>query len=173
MRDAGFQSALAAHHIALDLNVDGGRSIPNYVPHSGCVCTNGLTAASGDRALIARDDAVVIELGTNPPQDTSLMQTLLSRIRAANAHAPVFWVSLGSTGMSYSGYSTAELAARNQLILHNAGPLHYTVIDWTKAVFGSDQVSGNDRSGYVSSDGIHPNTTGTRALINLVSGSLH
>lgn len=120
------QQIVSKGYAVSKINADPGRAISTDTAGSD---PSGLQAVDQDQTIIADSGAIVIALGTNSGVEDLNIQipALISKIRAINGSAPIFWVNL------FYQNNLAGRNSRNAIISSNASALGYNVIDTTFA----------------------------------------
>jgi len=131
------------------------------------------TAAAHDKDEIANSNAIVIALGTNGSIDRNPVAEVIDTIRLYNSTAPIWWINVASRSSSNNSTKSGTF---NPVLetLSQPSSKNFKVIDWLKTVNPNAVITDNvvqDINGYLSDD-VHPTSTGTEALVNLVSGAL-
>lgn len=141
-------------------------------------------ALSADATTIQQADAIIIELGTNPPtvesNFTTKLRNLVGDLKDLNPDANYYYVDIGATA------NPNEYSRRNRIIHDEAASLGYKVISEYKNNFGNsadpknipgpDSVTSRtdtsppaDTNDYLEGDFIHNTDAGAVSLAELIA----
>ncbi len=157
----------------------GGANFPGAPPAQ--TIDDALTA---DAEAIRQADAIIIELGTNPPtvesNFTTRLRSFVGDLKDLNPDANYYYVDVGATA------NPGEYSRRNRVIYDEAGSLGYSVISEYKNNFGASSDPKNipgptnvslrtntsppaDTNDYLEGDFIHNTSAGAVSLAELIA----
>lgn len=167
MTEAGYGKPYLAAQVPAVFKVSGERGRATnkrrVSEFTGLPTTPGTTVLS--RSRFARDaQAWVVELGTNDTYSSSRYLKDIEAVMNLAAGRPVWWVNV------YRGAKYADPAVDPiNVALQQAAAIYpnLRIVDWASNV--------NAHKGWVRRDAVrtHPNPNGSKALADLIAGSLH
>jgi lysophospholipase L1-like esterase len=134
-------------------SIDGGGNDPSGVSQSG------LQAIDADSDSIKKSGKMIVLLGTNGISSSDIA-SFMGKVATYNPNIQTYWVNV-----NYPKGTKDSIDQRNKSISDGASEFKYTVVDWYKA-------SVSQESQYFGSDGIHPSSSGYKAMTDLITSAL-
>lgn len=168
-----YTNAFNQDNISVNIDASSGRGLDKKGTSGNKL--SGLDAIDQDSGDIKQADIIIVALGTNGGTDKDNIKKAVDAIRKTNNSAPIYWVD--TFVLDRDSYNHDVIAPANKAIYDSSGDENYKVISWFTAVDSDDdpqKPSGKEKdpNSYIDNSdglGVHPTTTGSKALADLVS----